>query len=107
INSNRIFLPESNTIFDTAYYIANSSGYTGTSLHGAITAIAYEVPHAAFSDEILKLVSFLNTWKTTPIVNIEITNIEKGISNLLNSNVNVKNINRMKKIISDHFDEIA
>ncbi|MGY0203374.1 hypothetical protein ACW7EJ_07300, partial [Acinetobacter soli] len=46
-------------------------------------------------------------WKTTPIVNIEITNIEKGISNLLNSNVNVKNINRMKKIISDHFDEIA
>ncbi|MGY0202961.1 polysaccharide pyruvyl transferase family protein, partial [Acinetobacter soli] len=47
INSNRIFLPESNTIFDTAYYIANSSGYTGTSLHGAITAIAYEVPHAA------------------------------------------------------------
>lgn len=107
INSDRIFLPESNTIFDTAYYIANSSGYTGTSLHGAITAIAYEVPHAAFSDEILKLVSFLNTWKTTPIVNIEITNIEKGISNLLNSNVNVKNINKMKKIISDHFDEIA
>lgn len=107
IDSKRVFLPKSNTIFDTAYYIANSSGYTGTSLHGAITAIAYEVPHSAFSEEILKLVSFLKTWMTTPIVHIEINNMEKGISNLLNSNVNVENINTMKKIISNHFDEIA
>lgn len=107
INSNRLFLPESNTIFDTAYYIANSDGYTGTSLHGAITAIAYEVPHSAFSKEVLKLVSFLKTWQTTSLINIEVTEIEKGIGGLLNSKVKVENINRMKKIISQHFDQIA
>ncbi|WP_161568947.1 polysaccharide pyruvyl transferase family protein [Exiguobacterium sp. SH0S2] len=107
IDSKRVFLPKSNTIFDTAYYIANSNGYTGTSLHGAITAIAYEVPHAAFSEEILKLVSFLKTWQTTPIINIEVTDIEKGINSLLGSNVKVENINKMKEIISNHFDELA
>lgn len=107
IDPSRIFLPENNTIFDTAYYIARSNGYTGTSLHGAITAMAYEVPHAAFSEEILKLVSFLKTWQTTPIIKVEINDIENGINSLLNSKVNLENINGMKKNINDHFNELA
>lgn len=48
------------SIWDIMYLIANARVYTGTSLHGAITAMSYAVPYVGL--EVTKLNSYLNTW---------------------------------------------
>jgi hypothetical protein len=50
------------TIFEVMYLIANSKGYIGTSLHGAITSISFEVPYLGLVEDISKLKSFLEKW---------------------------------------------
>ncbi|QDH81104.1 polysaccharide pyruvyl transferase family protein [Echinicola soli] len=47
-------------IWDIMYLIANAKCYAGTSLHGAITAMSYAVPHVGLKVE--KLNAYLATW---------------------------------------------
>lgn len=54
------------TIWDIAYFIANSQGFYGTSLHGVITAMSYQIPHFCINEKLGKLVSFLETWSIEP-----------------------------------------
>jgi polysaccharide pyruvyl transferase WcaK-like protein len=56
----RYIHPES--IFETMYLIANAQIYCGTSLHGAITAYAFNKPIILFNKNIKKLDSFVETW---------------------------------------------
>lgn len=42
--------------------IANSDLYIGTSLHGVITAMSFEVPYLGLDPSILKIPSYLRTW---------------------------------------------
>ena len=42
--------------------IANSDLYLGTSLHGVITAMSFEVPYLGLDPSILKIPSYLRTW---------------------------------------------
>ncbi|MBD8490036.1 polysaccharide pyruvyl transferase family protein [Echinicola sp. CAU 1574] len=51
---------DADNIWDIMYLIANSKAYAGTSLHGAITAMSYAVPHVGLVVE--KLDAYLNTW---------------------------------------------
>lgn len=51
---------DGDTIWDIMYLIANSRGYIGTSLHGAITAMSFAVPHVGLKVE--KLNAYLGTW---------------------------------------------
>lgn len=51
---------DADNIWDIMYLIANSKAYIGTSLHGAITALSYAVPHVGLKVE--KLEAYLNTW---------------------------------------------
>jgi hypothetical protein len=51
---------DAETIWDIMYLIANSKCYVGTSLHGAITAMSYAVPHVGLKVE--KLGAYLATW---------------------------------------------
>lgn len=57
-------LPTSNTIHDTIWLISNSSLFIGTSLHGAITAASYGVPHIALTKKDPKIPAYLETWGT-------------------------------------------
>lgn len=59
---NQAILPESNTIYDSMWTISNSKIFIGTSLHGAITAMAYEVPHLALTLLDSKIPAYLDTW---------------------------------------------
>lgn len=54
------------TVWEIAYVIAKSIGFYGTSLHGVITALAYEVPHYCINGRLDKLTSFLDTWSIEP-----------------------------------------
>lgn len=51
------------SVVDIASTIAHSRLYAGTSLHGAVTALSYGVPHIGLEAEtVTKLAAFLATW---------------------------------------------
>ncbi|MBL1167153.1 polysaccharide pyruvyl transferase family protein, partial [Escherichia coli] len=53
-------------VWEIMYVIAKSIGFYGTSLHGVITAMSFQIPHFCINDDITKLVSFLETWSVPP-----------------------------------------
>ena len=67
-------------IFDCAYVISHSKCYIGTSLHGAITAISYSIPHTSLVACNRKLINYMKTWKST---NIFFANVQNLISNIV------------------------
>ena len=54
------------TIWEIMYCIVCGDLYIGTSLHGAITALSYGVPHFGLNSSIVKLNDFLSTWSVSP-----------------------------------------
>ena len=106
------FIPDFNNIYETMYIISNSKLYVGTSLHGAITAITYGVPHIALTNNIKKLLDFLSTWNSTPIVSTSIgelsMNVEKILSNYeVTCDIVKRANNRMNELVDINFDEIS
>ncbi|PZX59759.1 polysaccharide pyruvyl transferase [Algoriphagus ratkowskyi] len=51
---------DADNIWDIMYLLANAKCYVGTSLHGAITAMSFAVPHVGLKVE--KLGAYLATW---------------------------------------------
>lgn len=101
------YLPEQNSIFDTMNLICNSKLYIGTSLHGAITAISYNIPHVAFTDKITKLNEFLITWGTTTINNTDIDSLINDSKSLISHPKDISNvIDKMKGEVKNNFYEI-
>ena len=63
LGEERAYRVDSGNIDDIIRCIATSKLYCGTSLHGAITALAYAVPQIALLPQrVVKLSSFLETW---------------------------------------------
>ncbi len=85
LDMNYVFMPKFNNVYETAYIISNSMLYIGTSLHGAITAISYNIPHMALTTNIKKLMDFLSTWKTTPIICTEICDLSENAVSIINN----------------------
>lgn len=56
-----IYIEDVNT-YDIMYFIAKSKFFAGTSLHGNITSMSYNVPHIGLSRDISKLDNYLRTW---------------------------------------------
>jgi hypothetical protein len=50
------------TVYEIMFLIASARAYAGTSLHGSITALTYEVPQLGLTDRVPKLAAFLRTW---------------------------------------------
>lgn len=53
-------------IWEIMYVISQSKCYIGTSLHGAITALSFSVPHIGLNPKVKKLDSFLRDWSIGP-----------------------------------------
>lgn len=53
-------------VWEIMYAIKKSNLYIGTSLHGAITALAFGVPHFGLNKSIYKLDGFLSDWSVFP-----------------------------------------
>lgn len=49
-------------IFDLMSIIRNASCYCGTSLHGLITAMSFEVPRVALLPKLKKQINYMDTW---------------------------------------------
>lgn len=99
---------EKSSIYDIMYIIANARCYLGTSLHGAITAASYGVPHTELWEYVDKLNSFLRTWETTSVVSID--SVPKAMSFILDDDIdktlNTERINQMKRSVNNYFDDI-
>lgn len=78
---------EDGNIYDIMYLIANSAMYFGTSLHGAITALSFNVPHIALTNKIPKLSAFLKTWETSPKVFTEFDTIASTFEEYLSTDM--------------------
>lgn len=50
------------SIWEIMLILSGAAFYLGTSLHGAITAISFAVPHMPFTGQVEKLKEFLKTW---------------------------------------------
>lgn len=62
LSTPHVFAGEDLGIFDIMFLISRADVFVGTSLHGAITALAFEVPHFALTGRVPKLMNFLDTW---------------------------------------------
>ena len=57
----QVELVRPHSVWEIAEVIATSAAFVGTSLHGAITALAYSVPFVSL-DQVSKLEAYLETW---------------------------------------------
>ncbi|MCQ2028690.1 polysaccharide pyruvyl transferase family protein [Stutzerimonas zhaodongensis] len=87
LGDERAYRVDSGHIEDIISCIASSKLYCGTSLHGAITALAYAVPQIALLPQnVIKLSSFLETWVPKQVCGFaEVRQISEIGTNLVNS----------------------
>jgi len=63
---NKTLLLNGLTIWEIMYVIVSSSCYFGTSLHGAITAMSFNIPHFGLNKKTTKLDAYLKDWSVAP-----------------------------------------
>lgn len=87
LGDERAYRVDSGTIDDIINCIASSKLYCGTSLHGAITALAYAVPQVALLPQhVIKLSSFLETWVPKPLCGFaEVRQVSQIGTDLINA----------------------
>ena len=100
-------LVENNNIYDVMYLIKHSRFYAGSSLHGAITAISFGVPHTALTQKSEKLINYINSWQTTPVVSADTADemtafAKKAVSG--EAPVHAENAAQMKALVKEWFD---
>ncbi|WP_435134164.1 polysaccharide pyruvyl transferase family protein [Formosa sp. A9] len=95
------------SIWDTMFLIANSRMYIGTSLHGAITAMSYNVPYMGI--EVTKLNQYLKTWSVEPLnKTFKINNILNNFNEIINVDKELLKQSRDKQIqlVKESFDNM-
>lgn len=114
IKNDRLILREKPTIEEIVNLIAQSKCYVGTSLHGIITAMSYNVPYIGLNKKQIKLVSYNETWAVDDLKEIQSTdnfcyktleilqkNTHNEISNKIKSETEIQ-----KQKYYNAFDEI-
>lgn len=113
LDNDRCVLVANNNIYETMNIIKKSICFIGTSLHGIVTASAYEVPHTLLTHKAEKTYSYMCTWESTSMLCCESpSDIAKFIiSGAYNQSVLKDSIKKMKQYAYDYmnqeFDEIV
>ncbi|WP_194091041.1 polysaccharide pyruvyl transferase family protein [Vibrio hibernica] len=96
-------------VWEILYMIKNSEAYIGTSLHGAIVAMSYGLPHYGLNENIKKLDAFLKNWSVKPFNRCysidEIVDIIPTIDNVVIDSLRMNN-NKNFKLIERNFEII-
>lgn len=94
-------------IWEVMYLIANSKIYIGTSLHGAITAMSYNIPYMGI--KVTKLNDYLRTWSFAPLNKIfstsEIVDNFEQVVNVDNHKL-IDSRNAQMKLVELSFNDI-
>ena len=97
-------------IFDIMYLISHSKVYVGSSLHGTITAMSFNVPYCPFGAQ--KINSYMKQWvknnSSSERIGIfsEISSISRNVSLLLDNNIKVDMNSYQKKEAIKSFERI-
>lgn len=95
------------SVWEIAYIISNAECYFGTSLHGAITAMSYKVPHFCISSRVKKMVRFLETWSVSPFnMAIEPSDIPNFINPVYNDTQLERAVFVAQESIENHYKYI-
>lgn len=93
-------------IHNTIALIAAAGVFAGTSLHGAITSMSYNVPHFAFSKNVKKLANYIETWDVEAIhYNVSYNTIAQHVNEAkrVEQNVLTENSDKLKNAVYEHF----
>lgn len=89
--------------------IANSELFMGTSLHGIITAMAFNIPYMGLNSRISKLVNYLDTWAPSAINKaVDFDSIADNIERHINieKEILVENSANQKKEVRTSFKQM-
>ncbi|MGV8815439.1 MAG: polysaccharide pyruvyl transferase family protein [Gelidibacter sp.] len=109
INNPQINLRIEKNIFLLMELIAGAKLFIGTSLHGVITAMSYNIPYVGLNPSIRKLENYLETWGVEGLDTC--TEYEKITNNAIDAlktdkEILIKNSQTQKNIVYQSFNDI-
>ena len=110
LSSKRVFILKDIKLIDSISLIAHANVFTGTSLHGNITAMSYAVPHFPLNQHINKLTKYIEKWDIPEIEPcIDYSQIHKhyDISTKIDRKLLIKNSNRLISHIDKHVAQMC
>lgn len=109
---NFTLLPDITNVDQITNFLANSSAYIGSSLHGSIVSFSFDVPSTGLSSEIVKQKFFYKTWNIPTVSKIHPEFICENYLNLLDMdkrNLIVRKMelqDQIEKYLSNELKEI-
>lgn len=97
-------------IYEIMYLISNAHWFLGTSLHGCITAFAYNTPFVPLNKKVIKLNNYTKTWWSTFIhESIDYKNLKSYIkehSGFWDKNIALKELAIQQTLVMDNYDRL-
>lgn len=101
---------EPSNLYEIMYLISQSNVYMGTSLHGAITAFAYNVPILPLSENVKKLSDYIKTWMSDIYIHtVDFYNINEEYDRAIkkwDKELSKKLLHDQQDLIEEHFNYI-
>ena len=101
--SGNTFLIHKPSIWNIMLLIKKSSLYIGTSLHGAITALSFNIPTIGFGAK--KLLNYMQHWHPEAVVCLNKTELYTSIERQLTNPI-IPNIDASKKLVLGSFNNM-
>ena len=108
--SKKVFILRDVHIIDSISLIAHAGVFTGTSLHGNITAMSYSVPHFPLNKHVPKLNDYIEQWDISEVeACIDYSQIHKSyeISRKMDKTLLLRNRDWLITQIEENITEIC
>ena len=110
LSSQNVFLLKDIQLLDSISLIAHAKAFSGTSLHGNITAMSYGIPHFPLNNQVPKLTNYVRQWDIPEVEPCpEFSQIHEYFkkSTQMDKNALVKNQKRLITHIEENIAEIC
>ena len=110
LSSENVFILRDIHLIDSISLIAHSSVFTGTSLHGNITAMSYAVPHFPLNQYVAKLTNYVEKWdipNVKPCPKYSQIHEFYEMSTKMDEALLINNKNRLISLIEENVGEIC
>lgn len=109
LNKEWIFI-NPNSVYQIMHLIANSKFYLGTSLHGAITAFAFNKPFIGLNPKVKKINSFVRTWcQNISDVAVEYSDVYVGARRIVgkwDDKIALNHLEYCQNLVEQYFNDI-
>ncbi len=102
--SEHVKISRKTNIYETLYILRHSSFFVGTSLHGIVISTSYCIPHMILTNKINKLLYYMKTWKTSPVLYTEASEMCENFENIYNNSVYQKKLKKKREELIKRVD---